>query len=295
MLNMTTMIDKVSYRRDFMLAFAAFVVAFVLWQFRPFSPVTYPLRLFVTFIHELGHGTAALATGGEFRNFEVKSSGAGLAYSAGGIRPLVISAGYVGTAVFGATLLFAANRYQQPRRLAILLGIIFILLTLGYSGLGLSNLQILEIGLVLGVLGGSGYVLLNTHEDNRRLFAAVGSLCGLLLLIYFAAGDNVLTLVVGVVSGILLILIGRYADRDVALFVLNFLAFVVGLNAITDAWILYQIVSQPSLVPHNDATSMANATAFPAAFWATTWIITSVLLLGGATWLTFVRPFNKHG
>lgn len=290
-----TFIDKISYRRDFILAFAAFIVAFVLWQFRPFSPVTYPLRLFVTFIHELGHGTAALATGGEFRNFEVQSSGAGLAYSAGGFRPVVIAAGYVGTAVFGAVLLYTANRYGNPRRIAMILGICFILLTLGYSGLGLSHFNFVEVLFVLGILGGSGYVLLTAQEDKPRWAGAVGCMLGLLMVIYFAAGDNVLTVIVGVVSGIALILVGRYADRDITLFVLNFLAFVVGLNAITDAWILYQIVSQPTLVPHNDATSMARETIFPAAFWATTWIITAIILLGGATWLTFVRPLNKNG
>ncbi|MBZ0306551.1 MAG: M50 family metallopeptidase [Anaerolineae bacterium] len=288
----TTTLDSLS--RDLLLAIAAFVIAFILWQFRALSPIIYPLRLFVTFIHELGHGTAALATGGEFRNFQVESSGAGLAYSAGGVRPIVISAGYVGTAIFGAILLYAANRVKNVHRVAVLLGICFILLTLAYSGLGLSHFNILEIVITLVILGGTGYLILTTSDERSRWLGAAGAGVGLLLLVYFAAGDNVLTVVIGVVSGIALILIGRYADRDLTLFTLNFLAFIVGLNAITDAWILYQIVSQPTLVPHNDATSMARVTAFPAQFWATAWIITAILLLGGAVWLTFIRPFNKN-
>ncbi len=293
-MNMTTL-DKTSIKRDFTLAFAAFVIAFVLWQFRPLSPVVYPLRLFVTFIHELGHGTAALATGGEFRNFQVETSGAGVAYAAGGIRPLVISAGYVGTAVFGAVLLYAANRVKNPRRVAIFLGLCFVLLTLAYSGLGLSNFNLPEILITAAILGAAGYTALTAVDERRRWMGGAVAAFGLVVLIYFAAGDNVLTVIVGVVSGILLILIGLYADREITLFTLNFLAFIVGLNAITDAWILYQIVSQPTLVPHNDATSMARVSVLPAQFWATAWIITAILLLGAASWLTFIHPLNKRG
>lgn len=94
--------SRLAYQRDMLLAFGAFLVAFVLWQYDPFSPIVYPLRLFVTFIHELGDGSAALLTGGKFQDLQVMPSGAGLAYTSGGFRPAVIAAGYVGTAIFGA-------------------------------------------------------------------------------------------------------------------------------------------------------------------------------------------------
>src|SRR5690606_13482858 len=51
-----TVIDPTHPReRDLMLAFAAFAVAVLLWQLDGLSALTYPLRLFVTMIHELGH------------------------------------------------------------------------------------------------------------------------------------------------------------------------------------------------------------------------------------------------
>ncbi|NJL94766.1 MAG: hypothetical protein HC915_14135 [Anaerolineae bacterium] len=58
------MMEKTRKRQDLLLALGAFLVALVLWQFSPTSLVVYPLRLFVTFVHELGHGVATIFTGG---------------------------------------------------------------------------------------------------------------------------------------------------------------------------------------------------------------------------------------
>ncbi|HLA44756.1 MAG TPA: M50 family metallopeptidase [Aggregatilineales bacterium] len=284
--------DKKNIQRDFLLAIGAFVIAFALWQFRPLSPVVYPLRLFVTFIHELGHGTAAEITGGDFLRFQVESTGAGLAYSSGGIRPIVISAGYVGTAIFGAVLLFVANRVHRPERVALVLGIAFIALTIFYSGFGPGNLNLLTGVLAVGAIGAAGYGFMKAKTDQHRLYALVGLAAGILLTIYLAAGNNRYTVIIGILSGVVLIVIGYYGTRDLVLFTMNFLAFVVGLNAISDGWVLLQIVSKPDLVLRNDAVSMADATPLPAIFWAVVWILLAVVLLGGATWFTFIRPLR---
>lgn len=70
-------------QRDVGLAILAFLIAFVLWQMQGLFFLTYPLRLFVTMIHELGHGLAAILTGGSFLHYEVTRRGAGLAYTSG--------------------------------------------------------------------------------------------------------------------------------------------------------------------------------------------------------------------
>jgi hypothetical protein len=279
-------------QQDLLLALGAFLVALVLWQFRPFSPIIFPLRLFVTFIHELGHGTATLATGGHFISFEVESTRAGATYYSGGIQEIIIPAGYMGTAIFGAVLLFLANRASKPQQVAVMLGSAFIMLTLFYSGLGLSNFNLLEIIITLSVLLGAGVLFWNRSTSQGRILSAVGLGLGILLLVYFAAGDNLLTVLVGVLWGIGLILVGAYGRRDLALFILNFLAFAVGLNAITDAWFLLRIVSNSNA--HNDAVFMANAAPLPAEFWAALWMAFAVLLLGASCWWVFVRR-QKRG
>ncbi|MFP4323631.1 MAG: M50 family metallopeptidase [Anaerolineales bacterium] len=274
---------------DLLLAFGAFLMAFALWQFNPLSPVVYPLRLFVTFIHELGHGVAALATGGDFLRFEVQENGAGLAYSRGGWRPIVISAGYTGTALFGAALLWLANRAPRPQMVALGLGMAFALLTMFYAGLGLSNFNLLEGMTTLLIFGGAVYGFTLAQNAYQRALAIGGGVLGGLSLIYFAAGDNLLTVMVGLVSGFLLMLMGYRAPVGVTIFVLNFLAFAVGFNAISDAWALLQIVSGEGLVPQNDATAMADETALPAAFWAVLWMGLALLLMGGVIWRLFMR------
>ena len=50
----------------------------------------------ITLVHELGHGLAAILTGGSFLYFEVFPNGGGLAHTSGGLRFVVIPAGYLG-------------------------------------------------------------------------------------------------------------------------------------------------------------------------------------------------------
>jgi hypothetical protein len=103
------------------------LVLILLWRVPGLGWVVYPFRLFGTFVHELSHGLAALATGGAFDRFVVNSDLSGLAWSAGGTRWIVASAGYIGSAVFGALLLLL-GRALPARALLLLLGLAFALL-----------------------------------------------------------------------------------------------------------------------------------------------------------------------
>ncbi len=108
------------------LAFALIVV----WQVPWLGWLAWPFRLFGTFVHELSHGLAAIATGGQFQRFSVQPDLSGLAWSAGGIRVIVSSAGYIGSAVFGSVLIALHARGLSARMLLLGLGIVFGLLCL---------------------------------------------------------------------------------------------------------------------------------------------------------------------
>ena len=98
------------------------------------SIITYPVRLFVTFVHEAGHSLAALLTGGNVQGFTVSPDGSGFAVTAGGNPALILPAGYLGAALFGSMLFFLANRVPRwTRALSIVLGLSIIVLTLGYA------------------------------------------------------------------------------------------------------------------------------------------------------------------
>lgn len=57
--------------------------------------IDHRLNLITTYLHELGHGGAALMTGGRLDLILVRQDTSGLAITAGGSRPAVIAAGYL--------------------------------------------------------------------------------------------------------------------------------------------------------------------------------------------------------
>lgn len=106
------------------------LVLLVLWQIPGVGLAVYPFRLFGTFVHEISHGLAALATGGNFHRFTVSPDLSGLAWSAGGWRWVISSAGYIGSAVFGGLLILLAARGVASRVLLMVLGLALALLCL---------------------------------------------------------------------------------------------------------------------------------------------------------------------
>lgn len=101
------------------LLFAA-LLTIALW-FIPYAGIlTYPFRLFVTFIHEGGHALAALLTGNSVRSLSVSIDGSGLTETLipqGGLfsQMFISSAGYLGAMLFGALLLWLIRHRVKAR------------------------------------------------------------------------------------------------------------------------------------------------------------------------------------
>ncbi|MCZ6875736.1 MAG: M50 family metallopeptidase [bacterium] len=77
-----------------------------LWR----TPVLYPLKIFVVFIHETGHALTAVLTGGEVVAMVVTPWESGYVEYRGGMPLLVASAGYLGSAAFGGVMLLLSGR-----------------------------------------------------------------------------------------------------------------------------------------------------------------------------------------
>ncbi len=120
-------------RRSLLLAALAFILVMIVWQIPALSGVLYPFRFYVTSVHELSHGLAAILTGGQFLAYTVQANGAGVATTAGGARWVIIQAGYVGTALFGALLFYVTNRTRHTKLLAGLVGVLFAALTVLFA------------------------------------------------------------------------------------------------------------------------------------------------------------------
>jgi hypothetical protein len=138
-------------KASFKLLIIASIVTIVLW-FIPFADVvTYPFRIFGTFIHETGHALASLATFGSVNRFEINWNGSGLTESSGwGF--FISSAGYLSTTIYGAVLLLLLRRQRNARGVAMGTGILLLVITLMFG----SNL----LAWLAGILFGAGCIWL---------------------------------------------------------------------------------------------------------------------------------------
>ena len=117
------------------------------------APLLWPVRLFVTFVHEAGHSLAALITGGEVIGFTISPNGSGLARTAGGYPALILPAGYLGAALFGSLLFFLTSRNPKwTRGLSVFLGLSIIILTVFFSERDANgNITVQLVGIGFGV------------------------------------------------------------------------------------------------------------------------------------------------
>lgn len=108
------------------LLLAAVVYAF--WS----TVFVWPLRLFVVLLHEASHGLAAVATGGRIVSIELSPAEGGLCTTAGGWPFVISSAGYLGSALWGAFFLVlgATGKPRAHRTVTALLGASLVVLTL---------------------------------------------------------------------------------------------------------------------------------------------------------------------
>jgi hypothetical protein len=222
----------------------AAILSVALW-FIPFAEIlSYPFRIFVTFIHEGGHALAALATGNSVQSLSVAMNGSGETYTTqGGVisQMIVSSAGYIGAMTYGALLLVLIRRSVAAR--LVLVG---------------SSLVVFSLTTIFGVV-------------KPVMAGTWGSLEGLPF-----------TLLAGVLISAGLFAVARFASARVATFLVSFLAVQCVLNALLDLKTVFFLSSPFAATVPTDALNMANATGVPALFWSVLWIAASVLILAAA-------------
>ena len=210
----------------------AATISVVLW-FIPFAEfLTYPFRIFVTFIHEGGHALAALVTGNSVASLSVATNASGETYTTqGGLfsQVLISSAGYIGSMAFGALLLILIRRAVAAR--IVLLG---------------SAILIFGLTMIFGLI--------------KPIFWMT------------AWSGIPFTLFAGLFISAALILIARFASAKVATFFVSFLAVQSVLNALFDLKTVFFLSAPFGPTVPTDAVNMAQATGIPAIFWTVIWI-----------------------
>jgi hypothetical protein len=127
---------------------AASIISFVLWFVPILRWVVYPFRLFVVYVHEACHCLAALITGGGVDRFTLHPlhpNYRGLAYTRGGRRTIITSAGYIGSVLLGGTLLFVTRYDEWVAPAFIGLGVFILAFTVFYA----RNFAAIAYGLLL--------------------------------------------------------------------------------------------------------------------------------------------------
>jgi hypothetical protein len=106
---------------------AYFVVLWVLWP----TAAVYPLKIFVVFLHEISHALAAVATGGQVDSITLDWRQGGVTWVRGGNAFIMLSAGYLGSLLFGLLFLELARRSpRQASNALLVLGVLVLGATL---------------------------------------------------------------------------------------------------------------------------------------------------------------------
>jgi len=178
--------------RSLGIGLAALVIVFILWNTPQLDFITYPLRLFVTYIHETGHSLMAVATGGQIAGFQVSPDGSGLAITRGGSSALILPAGYLGAAFFGALLFYLIHTLPHSRSISAALGVFLIVFTLAFARPDQGGAL---TALVVGVLSGSALLLLAWKGSRAMnmlvlnvlaLMSALNAVFDLYLLVHYS-------------------------------------------------------------------------------------------------------------
>lgn len=112
----------------------ALLASLLLWNL-PFGGVLlYPFKLFATWLHELSHGLAMIATGAGFDHIVIYRDTSGLAYAYTTVgsfgTAIIAAAGYMGTPLWGAVLLVVTPTPQTARRSLLVLAGLLVLTTI---------------------------------------------------------------------------------------------------------------------------------------------------------------------
>jgi len=104
-----------------------FVLLWALWD----TAIIYPVKVFVVLLHEVSHALAAMATGGSVERIVLDANQGGAAYTMGGSPFVTLSAGYLGSLLWGVLfVMLGFSKRLRPRWIINGLGIGVLLVTI---------------------------------------------------------------------------------------------------------------------------------------------------------------------
>ncbi|KAL5361248.1 peptidase M50B-like-domain-containing protein [Aspergillus floccosus] len=107
---------------------AAYVVVIaLLWNLPYLRWSLWPFKMLVIAFHEFGHAITACCTGGRVKSISLDPHEGGVTHMQGGISAVTLPAGYLGSSIIGALLIFAGFDIVASKVASIILGVCFLL------------------------------------------------------------------------------------------------------------------------------------------------------------------------
>ncbi|KAI3322646.1 peptidase M50B-like-domain-containing protein [Xylariaceae sp. AK1471] len=138
------------------------VVIAVLWNVPYVRWSLWPFKMLVIAFHEFGHAITAILTGGRVESISLDPHEGGVTRMVGGKSAITLPAGYLGSSLIGAILIFTGFNIVASKIVSIALGVCF-LLTLWWGKK--DWLTIITILLAVGLLIGSWFIV---HAEALR-------------------------------------------------------------------------------------------------------------------------------
>jgi hypothetical protein len=266
-------------RDGFKLLLLASVASFIVSSLPYGDILTYPFRLFVTYVHETGHALASILTFGHVLGMVINPDASGTAYSLGGIAIIISSAGYLGSTLFGALLLLLCHQVNNAPKILIGVALGVLLSTLTFVGFGYLPL------ILSSTLGIMALIWWRRPQMSLRTqtilgYSALLTFCGLIAVL--AVTNALFSWITGLILTAGLFAAATCLPVRAAHFLLSFLAIQCCLNALSD--LQYLVFLSMRNETATDAGNMERFTGIPAVFWAALWGVMSLVILGTALW-----------
>ncbi len=217
----------------------AFVAILVFWYVDSMSGFVHPLRMFVNNIHGGITAFAIQLSGGTVQSITLSPAGAYLIKYQGGTDALILSAGYIGSALLGAAIFFVANRTPHlVRGLAVITGIFtvgFLLLFIRPDQTGdvVSLAICVGLGILLILLGWKGKGDINQLWSRRTLVQITMNIVAMMTALHVILDLNHLLQAPAEINGVVTNTVAAFAERVMP---------ATSVQAIAYAWALIAIL-----------------------------------------------------
>ncbi|ORX88378.1 hypothetical protein K493DRAFT_268389 [Basidiobolus meristosporus CBS 931.73] len=120
----------------------------ILWNAPVLRTILYPFKLVTVAFHEFGHALAGVCTGAKIISIQVDPEEGGVTHMRGGNQCCTLPAGYLGSSLIGALMVFAGFDVTASKVVSVIIGVC-LLVTLFWAKNWLTRgITVLFIGLI---------------------------------------------------------------------------------------------------------------------------------------------------